>query len=103
MWIWQDHEIGHRQNIFHQFTMLIYVLKKQSQCFPSKISVSALTVRVWTAEVILKYDLFTAVRDPKHSPGGELVLGGTDPNYYTGNFNYMDTREVGKWEVTMKG
>lgn len=48
-------------------------------------------------------DLFFAFRDPKHSPGGELVLGGTDPNYYTGNFNYMDTRETGKWEVTMKG
>lgn len=45
----------------------------------------------------------TVVRDPKHSPGGELVLGGTDPNYYTGNFNYMGTRETGKWEVTMKG
>lgn len=42
-------------------------------------------------------------RDPQHSPGGELVLGGTDPNYYTGNFNYMETREMGKWEVTMKG
>lgn len=46
---------------------------------------------------------FIFLRDPKHSPGGELVLGGTDPNYYTGNFNYMDTRETGKWEVTMKG
>lgn len=42
-------------------------------------------------------------RDPKHSPGGELLLGGTDPNYYTGNFNYLETREMGKWEVTIKG
>ncbi|XP_033982499.1 renin [Trematomus bernacchii] len=42
-------------------------------------------------------------RDPKHSPGGELVLGGTDPDYYSGNFNYMDTKETGKWEVNMKG
>lgn len=31
MWIWQDHEIVHKQNIFHQFTMLIYVLKKPSE------------------------------------------------------------------------
>lgn len=42
-------------------------------------------------------------RDPKHSPGGELLLGGTDPNYFIGNFNYLETREMGKWEVTMKG
>ncbi|XP_034733013.1 renin [Etheostoma cragini] len=54
---------------------------------------------------VLKEQVFSVYysRDPKHSPGGELVLGGTDPNYYTGNFNYMDTRETGKWEVTMKG
>lgn len=49
------------------------------------------------------YGFFTIFRDPTHSPGGELVLGGTDPNYYTGNFNYLETREVGKWEITMKG
>ncbi|XP_075331831.1 renin [Odontesthes bonariensis] len=54
---------------------------------------------------VLKEQVFSVYysRDPKHSPGGELVLGGTDPNYYTGSFNYMETRELGKWEVTMKG
>ncbi|KAM3871573.1 renin [Diretmus argenteus] len=54
---------------------------------------------------VLKEQVFSVYysRDPKHSPGGELVLGGTDPNYYTGNFNYMVTRETGKWEVTLKG
>uniref|UniRef100_A0A8D3DEC5 renin n=1 Tax=Scophthalmus maximus TaxID=52904 RepID=A0A8D3DEC5_SCOMX len=54
---------------------------------------------------VLKEEVFSVYysRDPKHSPGGELVLGGTDPNYYTGNFNYMNTKEMGKWEVTMKG
>ncbi|XP_029995197.1 renin [Sphaeramia orbicularis] len=54
---------------------------------------------------VLKEEVFSVYysRDPKHSPGGELVLGGTDPNYYTGNFNYVDTREKGTWEVTMKG
>uniref|UniRef100_A0A3B1K1A8 renin n=1 Tax=Astyanax mexicanus TaxID=7994 RepID=A0A3B1K1A8_ASTMX len=36
-------------------------------------------------------------------PGGELVLGGTDPNYYTGSFNYVPTKGEGKWEVIMKG
>ncbi|XP_007562362.1 renin [Poecilia formosa] len=54
---------------------------------------------------ILKEEVFSIYysRDPKQSPGGELLLGGTDPNYYTGNFNYLETREMGKWEVTMKG
>ncbi len=42
-------------------------------------------------------------RDPTHIPGGELVLGGTDPNYHTGSFHYMKTKEEGKWEVVMKG
>lgn len=47
--------------------------------------------------------LFIIFRDPKRSPGGELVLGGTDPNYYTGSFNYINTRQTGKWELNMKG
>ncbi|RVE70727.1 hypothetical protein OJAV_G00067160 [Oryzias javanicus] len=54
---------------------------------------------------VLKEEVFSVYysRDPKHSPGGELVLGGTDPNYYTGNFNYVKTKDTGKWEVIMKG
>ncbi|KAM6924672.1 renin [Xenentodon cancila] len=54
---------------------------------------------------VLKEEVFSVYysRDPKHSPGGELVLGGTDPNYVTGNFNYVQTKEQGKWEVLMKG
>ncbi|MEQ2237390.1 hypothetical protein ILYODFUR_022634 [Ilyodon furcidens] len=54
---------------------------------------------------VLKEEVFSIYynRDPKHSPGGELLLGGSDPSYYIGNFNYLETREMGKWEVTMKG
>ncbi|XP_067384614.1 renin [Channa argus] len=54
---------------------------------------------------VLKEEVFSIYysRDPKRSPGGELVLGGTDPNYYTGSFNYIETRELGKWEVIMRG
>ncbi|XP_048873259.1 renin isoform X2 [Brienomyrus brachyistius] len=44
-----------------------------------------------------------SARDPEHIPGGEIVLGGTDPSYYTGSFNYMSTTEMGKWEVRVKG
>ncbi|XP_062398185.1 renin [Sardina pilchardus] len=54
---------------------------------------------------ILKEEVFSVYysRDPKRMPGGELVLGGTDPSYYTGSFSYLDTKEEGKWEVSMKG
>ncbi|KAM9429594.1 renin-like [Salvelinus alpinus] len=54
---------------------------------------------------VLKEDVFSVYysKDPMHKPGGELVLGGTDPDYYTGTFNYMGTRKAGKWEVNMKG
>ncbi|XP_016392408.1 renin-like [Sinocyclocheilus rhinocerous] len=54
---------------------------------------------------VLKQNVFSVYysRDPTHIPGGELVLGGTDPNYHTGSFHYMNTKEEGKWEVVMKG
>ncbi|KAJ8400182.1 hypothetical protein AAFF_G00398760 [Aldrovandia affinis] len=54
---------------------------------------------------VLKEEVFSVYysRDPKHTPGGEIVLGGTDPDYYTGNFHYLQTSQVGKWEIQMKG
>ncbi|KAG9339723.1 hypothetical protein JZ751_023370, partial [Albula glossodonta] len=54
---------------------------------------------------ILKEKVFSVYysRDPKYIPGGEIVLGGTDPDYYTGSFNYLSTSAGGKWDVTMKG
>ncbi|XP_076847668.1 renin isoform X2 [Brachyhypopomus gauderio] len=54
---------------------------------------------------VLKEHTFSVYysRDPQRIPGGELVLGGTDPKYYTGSFNYVHTKGEGKWEVTMKG
>ncbi|KAG9352789.1 hypothetical protein JZ751_017365, partial [Albula glossodonta] len=54
---------------------------------------------------VLKEEVFSVYysRDPKHTPGGEIVLGGTDPDYYTGTFNYLQTIKEGKWEVQLKG
>jgi len=39
-------------------------------------------------------------RDPNAGPGqgGELVLGGTDPNHYTGSFTYTPVTEQTYWE-----
>uniref|UniRef100_A0A8C4RS03 Renin n=1 Tax=Erpetoichthys calabaricus TaxID=27687 RepID=A0A8C4RS03_ERPCA len=54
---------------------------------------------------ILKEEVFSVYysRDPHNMPGGEIVLGGTDPSYYHGEFNYLSTSKTGKWEIELKG
>lgn len=38
-----------------------------------------------------------------HLLGGELVLGGSDPRHYQGNFHYVSISKTGSWQITMKG
>lgn len=40
-------------------------------------------------------------RDPTDEIGGELILGGSDPNYYTGNMTYVPVERQGYWEIKM--
>uniref|UniRef100_I3MP68 renin n=1 Tax=Ictidomys tridecemlineatus TaxID=43179 RepID=I3MP68_ICTTR len=52
---------------------------------------------------VLKEDVFSVYysRD-SHLLGGELVLGGSDPQYYQGNFHYVSISKTGSWQITMK-
>lgn len=38
-------------------------------------------------------------RNPDTEPGGELLLGGTDPEYYTGDFNYVNVTRQAYWQI----
>ncbi|CAG2117669.1 unnamed protein product [Medioppia subpectinata] len=42
-------------------------------------------------------------RDVKGRPGGELILGGSDPNHYIGNFTYVPVTNQSYWQFTMDG
>ncbi|XP_045312302.1 renin isoform X1 [Leopardus geoffroyi] len=56
---------------------------------------------------VLKEDVFSVYysRNSKNSHllGGEVVLGGSDPQYYQGNFHYVSISKTGSWQIKMKG
>nr|AOD75397.1 cathepsin D-like protein [Tyrophagus putrescentiae] len=42
-------------------------------------------------------------RDPEGKVGGEIIFGGSDPNFYQGEFTYAPLTKLGYWQFTMHG
>ncbi|XP_071958704.1 cathepsin D-like [Antedon mediterranea] len=54
---------------------------------------------------LVNADEFSFYLDRKvnDSVGGELIIGGTDPKYYTGGFTYVPVSKQGYWQFKMDG
>lgn len=42
-------------------------------------------------------------RNAPLKPGGEIILGGSDPAHYSGDFHYLNVSRSGFWQISMKG
>ncbi|XP_021054428.1 renin [Mus pahari] len=53
---------------------------------------------------VLKEEVFSVYYNRgSHLLGGEVVLGGSDPQHYEGNFHYVSISKTDSWQITMKG
>uniref|UniRef100_A0A8C6JFB9 renin n=1 Tax=Melopsittacus undulatus TaxID=13146 RepID=A0A8C6JFB9_MELUD len=58
------------------------------------------------SQQILKEDVFSVYYSRWvlwGAGGSEIILGGTDPAYYTGDFHYLNVSKSGYWQISMKG
>ena len=46
---------------------------------------------------------FWLSRDPEAELGGEMILGGSDPNFYEGEMTYVDVNtNPGYWKINLE-
>ncbi|KAM9705997.1 renin [Dama dama] len=56
------------------------------------------------AQRVLTEDVFSVYYSRNsHLLGGEIMLGGSDPQYYQENFHYVSISKPGSWQIRMKG
>ncbi|XP_063308516.1 renin [Pelobates fuscus] len=57
------------------------------------------------SEGVLEKEVFSVYynRDIHLMKGGEIILGGSDSEYYTGSFDYLELEKKGYWQISMKG
>nr|Q18DC9.1 RecName: Full=Renin; AltName: Full=Angiotensinogenase; AltName: Full=Renin-like aspartic protease; AltName: Full=Renin-like aspartic protease EOC51; AltName: Full=SVAP EOC51; AltName: Full=Snake venom aspartic protease EOC51; Flags: Precursor [Echis ocellatus]CAJ55260.1 renin-like aspartic protease [Echis ocellatus] len=57
------------------------------------------------SEKVLSENVFSVYysRHSESNTGGEIILGGSDPSHYTGDFHYVSTSREGYWHVDLKG
>ncbi|XP_062975341.1 renin [Elgaria multicarinata webbii] len=57
------------------------------------------------SEMVLTSKVFSVYysRNSELNTGGEIILGGSDPSYYTGDFHYVSISREGYWHIGLKG
>ncbi|KAJ6659887.1 hypothetical protein lerEdw1_018343 [Lerista edwardsae] len=57
------------------------------------------------SEDVLNEKVFSVYysRNSDMNTGGEIILGGSDPSYYTGDFHYLSITRNGYWHIDLKG